>query len=75
MITFICITFSISFFIIGIRIVKKCQCGSIERLGKHKKLVRPGFHWLIPVIDKIYLIDLKDQLLINEKLSHSRDQV
>ncbi|MEY3219776.1 MAG: hypothetical protein RIT27_1133 [Pseudomonadota bacterium] len=36
----------------------------IERLGKHNKTLKPGFHFLIPVIDKMaYRIDIREQTL------------
>jgi regulator of protease activity HflC (stomatin/prohibitin superfamily) len=47
----------------GIRIVQNKQRGLIERLGKYKKYVRPGFHWIIPLIDKLHKVDVAEQVV------------
>lgn len=47
----------------GIKIVSPTQRGLIERLGKYRKLANPGFHWIIPVIDKLYLINVTEQMV------------
>jgi regulator of protease activity HflC (stomatin/prohibitin superfamily) len=47
----------------GIKIVRPTQRGLIERLGKYRKLANPGFHWIIPVIDKLYLINVTEQMV------------
>ncbi len=50
-------------FFIGIRIVRPTQRGLIERLGKYHHFANPGFHWIIPVIDKIYLVNVTEQMI------------
>lgn len=50
-------------FLIGIRIVRPTQRGLIERLGKYYKLADPGFHWIIPIIDRIFLINVTEQMV------------
>ncbi len=50
-------------FLIGIRIVRPTQRGLIERLGKYKKLANPGFHWIIPVIDRLYMVNVTEQMV------------
>jgi regulator of protease activity HflC (stomatin/prohibitin superfamily) len=50
-------------FLIGIRIVRPTQKGLIERLGKYHNFANPGFHWIIPVIDKIYLVNVTEQMV------------
>lgn len=57
-------------FTLGVRVVKKNHRGCIERLGRRKKLIGPGVYWIIPVAEKIFLIDLSDQQTINLKLSN-----
>jgi regulator of protease activity HflC (stomatin/prohibitin superfamily) len=47
----------------GIKIVRPTQRGLIERLGKYRKLANPGFHWIIPIIDKLYLINVTEQMV------------
>ncbi len=50
-------------FLIGIRIVRPTHRGLIERLGKYKKLANPGFHWIIPVVDRIYMVNITEQMV------------
>ncbi len=50
-------------FLMGIRIVRPTQRGLIERLGKYHNFANPGFHWIIPIIDKIYMINVTEQMI------------
>ena len=50
-------------FFLGIRIVRPTHRGLIERLGKYHKFANPGFHWIIPFIDKMYLINTTEQMV------------
>lgn len=50
-------------FFAGIRIVRPTQRGLIERLGKYHHFAQPGFHWIIPIIDKLYLINITEQMV------------
>ncbi len=50
-------------FLIGIRIVRPTQRGLIERLGKYYKFANPGFHWIIPVIDRLFLVNVTEQMV------------
>ena len=51
------------FFLVGIRIVRPTQRGLIERLGKYHNFANPGFHWIIPVIDKLYMVNVTEQMV------------
>lgn len=46
------------FLLLGIRIVRPTHRGLIERLGKYKKLANPGFHWIIPVVDRLFMANI-----------------
>jgi regulator of protease activity HflC (stomatin/prohibitin superfamily) len=50
-------------FFAGIRIVRPTQRGLIERLGKYIHFANPGFHWIIPVIDKLYMVNVTEQMV------------
>jgi regulator of protease activity HflC (stomatin/prohibitin superfamily) len=50
-------------FFIGIRIVRPTQKGLIERLGKYHHFANPGFHWIIPVIDRLYMVNVTEQMV------------
>jgi regulator of protease activity HflC (stomatin/prohibitin superfamily) len=50
-------------FFAGIRIIRPTHRGLIERLGKYYKFANPGFHWIIPVIDKMYKVNVTEQMV------------
>ena len=50
-------------FLWGIRIVRPTHRGLIERMGKYNRLANPGFHWIIPVIDRMFQIDVTEQMV------------
>jgi regulator of protease activity HflC (stomatin/prohibitin superfamily) len=50
-------------FLAGIKIVRPTQRGLIERLGKYHTLANPGFHWIIPIIDRIYMVNVTEQMV------------
>jgi regulator of protease activity HflC (stomatin/prohibitin superfamily) len=50
-------------FFIGIRIVRPTQRALIERLGKYYKFAGPGFHWVIPIIDQMYKVNITEQMV------------
>jgi regulator of protease activity HflC (stomatin/prohibitin superfamily) len=50
-------------FFSGIRIVRPTHRGLIERFGKYVRFAQPGFHWIIPGIEKMYLINVTEQMV------------
>jgi len=50
-------------FSMGIRIVRPRQKGLIERLGKYKRTAEQGFHWIIPIIDKMIKVDITENMV------------
>ncbi len=50
-------------FAAGIRIVRPTTRGLVERLGKYTRYANPGFHWVIPVIEKMYKVDIREALV------------
>jgi len=50
-------------FLWGIRVVRPTHRALIERLGKYHHFANPGFHWIIPVIDKIYRVNVTEQMV------------
>ncbi|WP_319478849.1 SPFH domain-containing protein [uncultured Draconibacterium sp.] len=51
------------FLLLGIRIVRPTHRGLIERLGKYKKLADPGFHWIIPAVDRLFMVNITEQMV------------
>ena len=50
-------------FFAGIRVVRPTHRGLIERLGKYHRFANPGFNWIIPVIDRLVLINVTEQMV------------
>lgn len=50
-------------FLSGIKIIRPTQRGLVERLGKYYFFAKPGFHWIIPVIDRIFMINVTEQMV------------
>jgi regulator of protease activity HflC (stomatin/prohibitin superfamily) len=51
------------FFLIGIRIVRPTHRGLIETLGKYTGFAKPGFHWVFVLIQRLFLVDIREQLV------------
>ena len=51
----------------GIRIVRPTQLGLIERLGKYRAFSKQGFHWIIPFVDKMIIINVTEQMIDAKK--------
>ena len=47
----------------GIRIVRPTHRGLVERLGKYHRFAAPGFNWIIPVMDKMYRVNVTEQMV------------
>jgi regulator of protease activity HflC (stomatin/prohibitin superfamily) len=50
-------------FFLGVRIVRPTHRGLIERLGKYHRYANPGFHWIIPGIDRMFQINTTEQMI------------
>jgi regulator of protease activity HflC (stomatin/prohibitin superfamily) len=50
-------------FFSGIRIVRPTHRALIERLGKYRRFGKPGFHWIIPVIDRLFRINITEVMV------------
>jgi len=50
-------------FISGIRIVRPTHRSLIERLGKYSRYGNSGFNWIIPGIDKMYQVNITEQMV------------
>ena len=57
------ITAIVVIFFLGIRIVRPTHRGLIERLGKYNRFAMPGFNWIFPIIEHIYLINTTEQMV------------
>jgi len=59
---YVLIALVVILFLAGIKIVRPTNRGLIETLGKYSKFAEPGFHWVFPVIQKIYLVNITEQM-------------
>lgn len=50
-------------FFTGIRIVRPTHRGLVERFGKYNRFASPGFNWVIPVVEKLYQINITEQMV------------
>ena len=46
-------------FVSGVRIVNEYENGVIFRLGRYVGLKRAGFRWIIPIVERMVIIDLR----------------
>lgn len=49
-------------FFSGVRVVRPTSRGLIESMGKYTKYANPGFHWVFPLIQKLYLVNVTEQM-------------
>ena len=50
-------------FLMGTRIIRPTHRGLIERLGRYQRFANPGFHWIIPFIDRMFQVDITEQMI------------
>src|SRR3989344_3306459 len=59
----VAIVIAVIVFFAGIRIIRPTQRGLKERFGKFKKYCDSGFHWIIPIVDHMYLVNVTEQMV------------
>ncbi|MDD5610905.1 MAG: SPFH/Band 7/PHB domain protein [Candidatus Omnitrophica bacterium] len=57
------IVVSFFLFLSGIKIVRPTQRGLIERLGKYHRFANPGFQWVVPIIERIFFVNITEQMV------------
>jgi regulator of protease activity HflC (stomatin/prohibitin superfamily) len=50
-------------FFAGIRIIRPTHRGLVERLGKYHHFAQAGFHWIIPIIDRMISVNITEQMV------------
>lgn len=50
-------------FFAGIRIVRPTNRGLVERLGRYRRFAKPGLNVIVPIIDKMYKINVTEQMV------------
>ncbi|MDD5439800.1 MAG: SPFH/Band 7/PHB domain protein [Candidatus Omnitrophica bacterium] len=62
-IAYIALLIVLTIFFCGIRIVRPTHRGLIERLGKYHRFAVPGFHWIFPIIENLYSVNITEQMV------------
>jgi regulator of protease activity HflC (stomatin/prohibitin superfamily) len=68
------------FFLSGIRVVAPTTHGLVERLGKYRRFAKPGFDWIVPVIDRLFRITIIEvvvnvepqEILMSDRMERGR---
>jgi regulator of protease activity HflC (stomatin/prohibitin superfamily) len=50
-------------FLSGIRIIRPTHRGLTERLGKYNRFANPGFHWIFPVIERMFRVNITESMI------------
>lgn len=54
-------------FLLGIRIIRPTHRGMVERFGKYVRFASPGFHWIIPLIEHMYQVNITERMVDAER--------
>jgi regulator of protease activity HflC (stomatin/prohibitin superfamily) len=44
----------------GVRVVRPTSRGLVERFGKYRRVAEPGFHWIVPIADRLFLVNVTE---------------
>jgi regulator of protease activity HflC (stomatin/prohibitin superfamily) len=50
-------------FFSGIRIIRPTHRGLVEVFGKYRRFAEPGFHWIFPVVMRMYQVNTTEQMV------------
>lgn len=59
---FFLVIVGIGVFFAGIRVIRPTSRGLIETLGKYTKYAEPGFHWIIIGVQRLYVVNVTEQM-------------
>ena len=68
-------------FFSGVHVVRPTMRGLVERLGKYRRYAEPGFNWIIPMVDRMFLVNITEvmvnaepqEIITSDKLNASVD--
>jgi len=49
--------------LMGIKIVRPYQLACVERLGKYQRTVHPGLNFIVPFIERLIKVDMREQVV------------
>ena len=44
----------------GLKIVRPFEKGLVERLGRYRETLDPGLRWIIPFVERIIKVDMRE---------------
>ncbi len=47
----------------GLKIVRPFEKGLVERLGRYRETLDPGLRWIIPFVERIIKVDMREQVV------------
>ena len=47
----------------GLKLVRPFEKGLVERLGRYKETLDPGLRWIIPFVERIIKVDMREQVV------------
>jgi regulator of protease activity HflC (stomatin/prohibitin superfamily) len=47
----------------GVRVVRPTSRGLVERLGRYQRLALPGFNWIVPLVDRMFLVNVTEVMI------------
>ena len=50
-------------FFAGIRIIRPTHRGLVEVFGKYRRFADPGFHWVLPIVARMFQINTTEQMV------------
>ncbi len=53
----------IVFVVLGVRIVRPWEKGVVERLGRYNRMVNPGLRFIIPIIEVMRKVDMREMVV------------
>ena len=62
-IVFILIFVLVIYFALAIKIVQQHEKGLAERFGRYRRILEPGFQMIMPFIDKVQKVDMREQVV------------
>lgn len=53
----------VALFVLAVRIVRPFQRGVVERLGRYRRTANPGFNMIIPFVDRMTRVDMRENVV------------
>jgi regulator of protease activity HflC (stomatin/prohibitin superfamily) len=47
----------------GVRVVRPTSRGLVERFGRYRRLAMPGFNWIIPLVDRMIVVNITEVMV------------